>query len=270
MKIKLNNIEFDVTPVPSALREVLLADEVIARGAWRDIWRWDHAAQGGEYMVQLTPQKGVPIGNGVSFFVARPGVEGPPRRADAPTEKMGRRFVEGVGAKSLVEVMQALTRVVGLPQRPAPLAQFAALNPVASYTLRQHVDFAVVQLSNAARNLSAYFFVPGQVIYRAHVTDVPDPAAHEAVIAAEPKLANLQPGFVLAPGTDANLALRRLAMLQRLADLKAGMGETQPGELPEDDPRRHLIARLGVEWRLLAAKAPGGGNVRPGAAAATA
>ncbi len=254
MKIKLNSVEFDVRPVPSALREVLLSDEVIAQGVLRDVWRWDHGSQSGEYLVQLTPQNGVPLGNGISFFVPKAGASGRVERADAPTSRMGKRFLEGIGAKSMVEVMQGLNKVAGLAQRQAPLARFAALNAFASYRLRQHVDFAVVQLSNTARNLTAYFLVPGQVVYASVIDEVVDQAAHDAAVAAEPDLLNLRPGIVLPTPTQANLMMRRLAMLQRLNDLKASMGDVQPGELPEGDPRRQVIARLAVEWRLLAPK----------------
>lgn len=267
MKIKLNKIEFDVLPVPSALRDVLLTDDVIMQGVHRDIWRWDHAAQTGYFMVQVTQDRGVPLGNGISFFVPKSG-NGGLSRADGPTQTMGKRFLEAVGGKSTVEVLQALNKIVNLPSRRPALTPFAPLNPVASYTVSQQVDFAVVQLANAARNLSAYLFVPGQVLFRHGVTDIPDQAAYDAVMEANPKLADAQPGFVLPPGTQANMMIRRLAMLQRLTDLQVGMAGKQPIDLAVDDPRRALIARLGVEWRVLAPKKPGTPGAQPAAPAA--
>jgi hypothetical protein len=262
MKIKLNKIEFDVLPVPSALREALLADEIITQGVSRDVWRWDQAAQTGHYLVQVTQQKAVPLGNGLSFFVPKAGT-GVIERADSPTTKMGQRFLEAVGGKSVVEVMQALNKIVNLPQRRPAFTTFAPLNPVASYTIRQNVDFAVVQLANAARNLSAYLFVPGQVLYQHSVTEVADQAAYDAVMEANPKLVDAQPGFVLPPGSQANMMIRRLAMLQRLTDLQIGMAGQQPIDLPMDDPRRALIARLGIEWRVLAPPKPGTAPAAP-------
>ena len=72
MQIKLNDIVFDVAPVPTNLRMALLADPVIAQGVWRDVYHWDAVTQTGKVLVTTTPSGTAPLGNGITFFVPNP------------------------------------------------------------------------------------------------------------------------------------------------------------------------------------------------------
>lgn len=252
MKIKLNQIEFDVMPVASDLREAILSDPILMQGVRRDVFQWDHADQKGTILVPVTQTKAVPLPNGIAFFVPRIGAGDRIQKADAPSVKMATRFLEGVGGKSILEVMQALNKIVNLPQKTIPVESFAPLNAVASYIVSMNIDYAVVHLLNAARNLGAYFLVPGQVSFTYAVTGVADQTGLDALIATDPKMARIQPGFVIPPGTQANMMLRRLAMARRLTDLQTVLQGKTPDQLDLMDPRRLLAARLGVEWRVLA------------------
>jgi hypothetical protein len=249
MKLKLNQVEFDIQPVPGPVRETLLADPILQQGLSREVWRWDATTQSGTPLVAMTAQKGVPLPNGISFFVPRPGT--PTDKAEGPSTKMANRVVEAVGAKSIADVMQAVNRVARLPQKTLPLKDFEKLSAVASHTLRVHVEYNVLHAVNAARNLGLYIFLPGQCSFTARIDAVPDQSAYDAAIAENAQLARVQPGFIIPPATDANLNLRRMAIAQRITEIQADLGGMQPRDLPLDDPRRLVIARLSLEWQAL-------------------
>jgi hypothetical protein len=249
MKLKLNTVEFDVQPVPDHLRRVLLSDPILQQGVSREVWRWDATAKEGTPLVAMTPQKGVPLPNGVSFYVHKPGAAD--QKADAPSAKMAKRVLEAVGAKSILDVMQAVNRIARLPQKTLPLKEFEKLSTVASYTMRIHIDYSVLHASNAARNLALYLFIPGQCSFTARIDSVPDQIAYDAATEENAQLARVQPGFIIPPGTEANMMLRRMALAQRITEIQAGMGGMQPKDLPLDDPRRLTIARLSLEWQAL-------------------
>lgn len=219
MKISLNKIEFDVLPVEGNLREVLLADEIISQAVQRDVWNWDQPSGEAKTLVATTKDRAVPLANGICFFVAKPGANGVIQKAEAPTQKMSARFLEALGAKSVLDVMQALNRIVNLPQKSIPVEAFAWVRPVASFKIVMHVEYAVVELSNAARNLSAYFFVPGQVSFSQDVTAITDQAGYDALIAEDPKRARTRPGFIVPASTRANGDLRRTALGQRIKEI---------------------------------------------------
>lgn len=249
MKLKLNQVEFDVQPVSGVLRDTLLADPILQQGVSRDVWRWDAATQTGTPLVAMTPQKGVPLPNGVSFYVAKPGDQ--VQKAEGPSAKMALRVLEAVGTKSIADVMQALNRIVRLPQKTLPLKDFDKLSAVASHTMRIHVEYNVLHCVNAARNLGLYIFIPGQCSFTATIDAVPDQSAYDAALAENANLARIQPGFIIPPSTEANMMLRRMALAQRITEIQAGMGGMQPKDLPLDDPRRLIIARLSLEWQAL-------------------
>lgn len=244
MQITLNKIAFDVTPVDAPLRLALLADPGIARATTRDVWAWDKDAAKGRFLAPVTAERGVALPPGLSVFVPRPGAAA--ERADGPTAKMAERLVQAVGAQSLTAITQALARVVGIPQRRLPFDAFAPLNPLASYRVRLHTDYAVLALANAARNLAAYAFVPSLVVFTHVAEDAPEDA---------PKPGSIRPGFVLPPANQAALTMRRMATARRVAELQADLGDLKPGDLPPGDPRRDVVARLGAEWKVLAPKA---------------
>lgn len=253
MKLKLNKVEFDVQPVPGPLRDTLLADPILRQGVSRDVWRWDAVTRTGTPLVAMTPQNGVPLPNGVSFYIPKPGAKPgvTEQKADGPSAKMATRVLEAVGAKSIVDVMQAVNRIARLPQKTLPVIEFEKLSAVASHTLRVHVDYSVLHAVNAARNLSLYLFIPGQCSFTARIEAIPNQIAYDAAATETPHLARLQPGFIIPPPTDANMMLRRMAIAQRFTELQAGMGGMEPKDLPENDPRRLTIARLSLEWQAL-------------------
>jgi hypothetical protein len=249
MKLKLNTVDFDIQPVPDHLRRVLLADPILQQGVSREVWRWDAATQTGTPLVAMTPQKGIPLPNGVSFYVPKPGAVD--QKADTPSAKMAKRVLEAVGAKSILDVMQAVNRIARLPQKTLPLKEFEKLSAVASHTLRIHLDYSVLHAVNAARNLSLYLFIPGQCSFTARIDTVPDQTTYDAAVEENAQLARMQPGFIIPPGTEANMMLRRMALAQRITEIQQGMGGMEPKDLPLDDLRRLTIARLSLEWQAL-------------------
>jgi hypothetical protein len=253
MKISLNKIAFDVKPVDSNLRDVLLADEIISQAVAREVWKWDEPKGEAVTTVPTTRDRAVPLANGICFFVARPGANGAIHKADVPSSRMATRFLEAVGATSVLEVMQALNRIVNLPQKSIPVESFAWVRPVASFGIVMHVEYAVVELANAARNMSAYFFVPGQISFSHRVTDVTHPEEYAAALAAEPGRAANRPGFIVPAATEANAHLRRIAIAHRIKEIQDGLGGVHPNALPVNDPRRVTIALLGLEWKALSA-----------------
>lgn len=247
MQIKLNKIPFEVKPVEGALRAALLADPVIARGASRPVWAWNREEGKGGYLVPTTAQKAVPLPTGVTVFVPKAGAAGAAvQKADGPTARMAERFLAAVGAKDWGPVLQALSRVTGVAQRKVPTEAFVALNPLGSYHLRLETEFQVVELSHAGRNLAAFVFLPGLVGFQ--------PALKAAPAEGTVLPALTRPVFVVPPPTDAAMALRRMAVARRLTEMQALLGGTRPADLPQGDPRRAEVAKLGAEWKVLQPK----------------
>ncbi len=253
MKITLGKIEFTVAPVASGLREALLGDPIMAQGVWRDVYRWDAAAQTGQVLVPASGKDAaVPLGNGLSFFVPRVGANGVVTKNDGASARMAARFLDAVGAKQILDVMTAINRLVNLPYKSLPLASFAPVNAAASYLVRMHVDYGIVQLRDAGRNLTAYLFLPGQVAFHHEITAITDAATYEALIADTPALAQPQPAFVVPPRTEANLAVRRIALGRRLEDMRPVIASLAgPDGKLADGPEARSFARLVGEWRAL-------------------
>jgi hypothetical protein len=246
MQITLNKIPFDVKPVEGNLRAVLLSDPTIIRGAVRPVWAWDMAERKGRYLVPVTQDKALLLPSGVTVFVSKAATNGAgPHKADGPTAKMAERFLAAVGAKNFGQVSGAFARVLGVPQKKLPFETFQPLNDKCSYTVLMQTEFSVLELENAGRNLSAYIFVPGLVSFL-HTTQAP--------VEGSPIPGSIRPGFVLPPPTQAALSMRRLAVARRLTEMQAELGATKPNELPPEDPRRNVIAKLGAEWRVLQPK----------------
>ena len=247
MQIELNKIRFDVKPVEAPLRAALLADPVIARGASRPVWAWNREEGKSGYLVPTTAEKAIPLPTGLTVFVPKPGAAGAAiQKAEGPTAKMGERFLAALNAKDWSQVLQGLARVVGVPQRKVPVESFAALKPFGSFHLRTQIEFQVVELSHAGRNLAAFVFLPGIVGFQPFLKEAP---AEGTVLPPIPRQL-----FVIPPGTQAGLALRRLADARRLTEMQAELGGTRPTDLPEGDPRRAAVARLGAEWKVLQPK----------------
>jgi hypothetical protein len=219
MKITINKIDFEVSPVSPALREILLADKIIAQGVWRDVWAWDAVAGTGRMLTASVDEKAVPLGNGILFHVPKVGQEN--ARADGPSAKMAEKLLKATGAKSMQDLMVAMNRILHLPQKTVPFEAFAPLNPVASYKIRMHVDFTALQLTNASRALTCFIMVPGACAFHHEVTAIPDQAAYDALLAEQPQLSAIQPAFVVPPRSRANLGLRTLAIGADLTALSA-------------------------------------------------
>ncbi|ARO15586.1 hypothetical protein BVG79_02246 [Ketogulonicigenium robustum] len=248
MKIKLNAVEFDVLPVPRQLRAALLQQPSIRPGILREVYVHTRA-EGGKTIGPTSPQGGVMLPNGLSFFVPKAGSADAPEIAEGPSKKMSERFIEAVGARDMRELQDAVHRLFGASQRALPINDFAALNPVADWRLLMGTDFAVLQLVNAARNLSAFVIVPAQVGFVATVTE--EGEGLPEVMATKPGLLQNQPGFIIPPSTQPGESARRIALEQRVRELAAALDGRTPAELPADDPRQSESQRLSVEWAML-------------------
>jgi hypothetical protein len=217
---------------------------VVARGVLRPVWTWNKDEGKGRYLTQTAAANAIPLPTGILIHVQKPGTNGAgPTKAEGPTAKMAERVLHAVGAKDFGPVVQALGRVVGVPVGKLPLDKFAVLNAQGSYAILMAAELQVVELANAARNLSAYVFLPGVVSFAATA------APGGEVLPGSPRLT-----AVIPPGTQAGQAMRRLAVAQRLTEMQAELGDTKPADLPEGDPRRAVLARLGAEWKVLQAK----------------
>lgn len=246
MQITLNKIAFDVKPVDGVLRAALMADPAILRASVRPVWAWNKAESTGRFLVAPLPDQALPLPTGVTVFVPKVATNGAgPQKAEGPTTKMGERFLETVGAKNFGQVMQAIARVTGVPKKKLPLDVFQPLNDKGDYTILMQTDFSALELSNASRNLSAYVFLPGLVSFAHSMTERVEGA---------PLPGSIRPGFVIPPGTQAAMTMRRLAVATRLNELQAELGGTKPADLALDDPRRITIAKLGAEWKVLQPK----------------
>lgn len=250
MRIKINQIDFDVTPVGAQMRAALLSDPVIGQAILRNVWEWDAAAGSGRPLTPLLNNRAAVLPNGLSFFVAKAGPDGRIVKNEAPSAAMATRFLKVTGAKDLKELMGALNRIVELPQKILPLDVFAPLNATASYRLKMFTDFAVVQLQNAGRNLTAYLFLPAQVGFHAELGAIPDQAAHDA---AGVDMNKLRPGFIVPARAPAAQAMRRAALARQFEELQAEM-QALGGPEKATDLHRLRAARLAAEWKVIAPK----------------
>lgn len=255
MKIKLNKLEFDVLGVPGAMRMALLTDPNIRQGVLREVWTWDHATQEGETTAQVINKDAVPLLNGISFFVPKKGVDGPIQPNPGPSKLMAKRFVEQVGAKDVPDVLGALQKILGIPQRKIPFAQFEPLKPVATFGIQMHTEFNVVELKEASRNLSAFLFVPGQVVFVAEVKEKADDAAFDEMLEQNPNLAAAQAAHVVPAQSKANQNVRMIALAHRIGELQPLIEDaTQGGKEIEDPNLRNVFGRTVNEWRAIAPK----------------
>jgi len=257
MKIKLGKVEFEVGAVAEQLRAALLSDPVIAQGVWRDVYRWDASAKAGKILVPTSQDGGVPLGNGLNFFVPRVTANGAVVKSDTSSTTMAKRFLEAVGARQIVDVIKGLNTIINLPQKTLPLANFSPLNPAASYQMKMHVDFAVVQLRDAGRNLTAYVYVPGQVSFHHEIAAIVDQDAYDALIAATPAMAQPQPAFIVPVRSKANQSIRMIALAKRIEEMQPAIAKLTKDApaTPENEHLRRSLARAVAEWRAISPKA---------------
>lgn len=255
MKIKLNGIEFDVAAVDARTREAILGDPVIARAVWRDVYVWDAAAQEGKHTGPVTQTGAIPLANGISFYVPKGEAKN-----ESASKTSGERFLKALGVTSTLDVLKAMARLLGMPQKTLP-KEFDALRPVASFTLKMHVEHSVLQLRNASRNLQAYLLVPGQIGFHHEITAITDQPGYDALIAEKPELKTLTPLFLVPARSKANREMRATALMAQTRDLAAAVQGKKPEELPE--ALRMRIGRNQAELRMLAQAAKQGGQ-QPG------
>ncbi|WP_341210984.1 hypothetical protein [uncultured Limimaricola sp.] len=252
MKIKLNGIEFDVAAVDARTREAILGDPVIARAVWRDVYVWDATAQEGKHTGPVTQTGAIPLANGISFYVPKGEAKN-----ESASKTSGERFLKALGVTSTLDVLKAMARLLGMPQKTLP-KEFDALRPVASFTLKMHVEHSVLQLRNASRNLQAYLLVPGQIGFHHEITAITDQPGYDALIAEKPELKSLTPLFLVPARSKANREMRATALMAQTRDLAAAVQGKKPEELSE--ALRMRIGRNQAELRMLAQAAKQGGQ----------
>lgn len=250
MKVRIGKIELEVTPVVAAMRAAVTSDPSMAEAMRREVWEWDAVERKSRALVPVVQNRVVTLPNGLSFFVARAGQEGPPVKNEAASARMAQRMLKATGAKDLRDLMGALNRVIDLPRLRLPLDVFRPLNATASYRLVMVSDYAVVQLRAADRNLVANLILPAHVGVHAEITSIPDEAAHEA---AGIDLATLRPGFIVPAHTPATQGIRRTALAQRLQELQDVLA-AQGGPSTATESQRRLAGQLSAEWKTLSSK----------------
>ncbi|GGL56543.1 hypothetical protein [Wenxinia marina] len=254
MRLTINKIEFDIEPVPGALREAVLAEPLIRQGAVREVWEWDRAEGKGKPLIRLLDRGVVPLGNAITFFVPRTDANGVVANNPRTAAKQQERFLEAVSARTVIDLLRALSKVVPLPRVGLPLKTFEPLNGIADYRLRMTTDFSVVRLHSASRNLSAYFFVPGRVAFRALTSNV-DEAAMEKLVADKPEMANFEPLMLLPAGGKAAHGIRSLALAERLKELRPAVEAAAKEGADPATGIRSEFARTAREWSVLHPKA---------------
>lgn len=246
MKIKLNGIEFDVTAVEGGLRDAILTDPVVVKAVWRDVYTWDAAAQEGKPTGPMTQTGAIPLANGISFYVPKGDAY---QKNESASRTSGERFLKALEVRSSIDVLKALARLLGMPQKTMP-KEFDPLKPVASFTLKMHVEHSVLRLRNASRNLQAYVLVPGQIGFHHEVTSIADQPGYDALIAEQPKLKSLTPMFLVPARSKANREMRATALMAQTKELAAQAEGKTAEELPE--ALRMRIGRNQAELRMLA------------------
>ena len=249
MKLKLGQVEFDVAAVRGRVREVILADPIIAQVIWRDVYKWDHAGGTGEVLVQTAESGAVPLPNGMVFHVAKAG-SGGTVKSESGTKNMAARVLKGVGASSVTDILRALHGILHMPQKVLPLEVFAPLNGAASYLIRMHTEFNVVELRAPDRNMGFYLVIPGQVAFHHEIT-AKDDAGYDA-LDLDP--AKMQPHFLIPAHSKPNQLIRGLALSKRVEELREALA-TKASAGSRGTPAEQRAFQMAVaELRLLTRK----------------
>ncbi len=244
MQIKLSNIDFDVVQVPGNVRAAVLADPIIAQVVWRDVYKWDHTKDAGQVLVKTSEKGGVPLPNGMVFFVGSPSE--PAAKDDSRSRTMAKRVLEGIGAKAPSDIMGAMHKILHMPQKLLPLEAWEPLNKAASYVVKMHTEFNVVELKSASRNMAFYVVIPGQVAFHHEIT-AKDDAAYDALDYEAPQTA-----YVIPPHSRANQTIRTLALAQRIKEMQEELtARAAAGEKLDGDAVQRAFTMTVGEWRLL-------------------
>lgn len=249
MQVKLGEVEFGVNAVKNRIREAVLGDPIINQVVWRDVYKWDHVAGQGETLVQMAQSGAVPLPNGMVFFVPKSG-SGPAIKSESASANMSKRVLKGVGAASVTDILRGLHGILHMPQKILPLEVFEPLNAAASYLLKMHTVFNVVELSNPEKNMAFHVIVPGQVSFYHEIT-----AKDDAGFAAlELDAAKMQPTFLIPPHSKPNQAIRALALSKRVEELQSALAtKAAAGQKGTPAEQREFQVAVG-ELRLLAKK----------------
>jgi len=184
------------------------------------------------------------------FFVGSEK-DGVMSKNETSSRTLSKRVLAAVGAKSVTEILQALHKILHMPQKILPLEPFAPLNGAASYMLKMHTEFTVVELKNASRNLSLHLIVPGRVAFH-HELTAKDDAAYTALIAQTPEAEAPQPVFLIPAHSKANRAVRTLALAERIKEMQADLtARAAAGESVTDAAAKAAFTAVVGEWRLL-------------------
>lgn len=249
MKIKLGDVDFEVAAVKNRIRAAVLSDPIIAQVIWRDVYKWDHAAGTGEVLVQTAESGAVPLPNGIVFYVPKPG-SGGAEKSESASKNMAARVLKGVGAPSVTDMVRALHRILHMPQKVLPLEVFEPLNGVASYVIKMHTEFNVVELRCADKNMAFHLVIPGQVSFHHEVT-AKDDAGYAAL---DLEAAKMQPHFLIPAHSKPNQAIRALALSKRVEELQSALAtKASSGARGSAADQRAFQMAVG-ELRLLAKK----------------
>ena len=237
MKLTLGQIEFDIVPVPEALRSVIMADPLMAGGRNALVWSWDKDADKGTTHRELAPDGSVPLPNGLGFFVPKVLSDGAIAKNEKMSKAMMERFLNVIGAGSLPQILKGIQPVLKIPRKKIPHAHFEPLKGITSYDIIMQTEYSVVELKEPSRNLSAYLFVPGQCRFIARFDD-------DAPANAETSVGEKPPTFLIPTFSKANHHVRLIALSQRAKELEPRAKEMIEGDA-EKDPRV-IVAYAGV------------------------
>jgi hypothetical protein len=197
----------------------------------------------------MTESNAVPLPNGMVFFVPKAGTN-PVVKSESASRNMSKRVLGGVNAGSVTDILRALHGILHMPQKILPLDLFAPLNPAATYVLKMHTEFNVVELKNDGRNMSFYVIIPGQVAFH-HEISAKDDAGYAAL---ELDAAKMQPTFLIPAHSQANQAIRALALAKRVEELRNALAsKAAAGDRGSAADQTAFQMAIG-ELRLLAKK----------------
>ncbi len=257
--ITINGIDFTTGPVPWRMAQAVTSTPIMQQVTQREVFRWDAAAQTPSVGPMVSPNLSARLVNGLVFYVPRSQPGAAVAMNEPASQRMAERFLGLVDAQSAAEVNNALSDMVGRPSKTLPVALFTPLNAAASYRLHMRTEYSVVQLRHAGEDLTAYFCMPTRIAIRGEIGPVVDQAAFDEAIARNPALKSMTADTIVPAKTPQNIALRRVALQQRIAELRAELAAAPVpaglGAVVADEVSRQALARAEQEWDALAKSA---------------